>query len=345
MSSLVSGDRVFNALGEHDLAHGLPLRQTQRTRRLGLAGVDGLDAAAQDLHHVGGGVKRDGDEAGGKGAPNLVGLGGLEAHAAQDGKARVIDEQALDHHGRAAHDGGVDGRKASADALEETHQIVIHAVERLNAQEHKEQRQEEGDDRAEGRKRDGDLDAANKEVAALIGHVDQARQKVAGVGVRDDAHLHQVDKRHDAAVDKEDRCDGNDNVAAQARAATEALGSKRRFFAIVIPMHELGDERRRRHDDPSPQNRPEAILEDARGRQKAQRRGVALAKRQAKRRDNARAQIYIAMVGLDKGGETIDGFHAASLCRLTVEARVPHLVALLLADALEGLVDHLEQLL
>ena len=30
-----------------------------------------------------------------------------------------------------------------------------------------------------------DLDAADKEVPALVGHVDQARQKVAGVGVRD----------------------------------------------------------------------------------------------------------------------------------------------------------------
>ena len=42
-------NRVFNALGEHDLAHSLPLRKTQRARRLGLAGIDGLDAAAQDL--------------------------------------------------------------------------------------------------------------------------------------------------------------------------------------------------------------------------------------------------------------------------------------------------------
>ena len=50
------------------------------------------------------------------------------------------------------------------------------------------------------------------------------------------------------------------------------------------------------------------------------------------------------MVGFDKGDQTINGFHAASLCRLTVEARVPHLVALLLADALERLVDELKQL-
>ena len=134
----------LNALRKHDLAHSLPLRQTQRARCLGLAGIDGLDAAAQDLHHVGGGVERDGDEAGGEGAPNLVGLGGLEAHAAQNGEARVIDEQALDHHGRAAHDGGVDGRKAAADAFEKAREVVIHAVERLNAQEHKEQCQKKG---------------------------------------------------------------------------------------------------------------------------------------------------------------------------------------------------------
>ena len=50
------------------------------------------------------------------------------------------------------------------------------------------------------------------------------------------------------------------------------------------------------------------------------------------------------MVGPDKGGQAINGFHAASLCRLTVEARVPHLVALLLANALECLVDELKQL-
>ncbi len=147
-------------------------------------------------------VERDGDEARGKGTPDLVGLGGLEAHAAQNGKARVIDEQALDHHGRAAHDGGIDGRKASANALKEAHQVVIDAIEGLDTQEHKEQRQEEGDDGAEGGKRDGDLDAADKEATALVGHVDQARQKVAGIGVRDNTHLHQVDKRHDAAVDK-----------------------------------------------------------------------------------------------------------------------------------------------
>lgn len=55
-----------------------------------------------------------------------------------------------DHHGRAAHDGGVDGRKAAADALEEAREIVIHTVEGLNTQEHKEQRQEECDDGAEG---------------------------------------------------------------------------------------------------------------------------------------------------------------------------------------------------
>lgn len=201
-----------------------------------------------------------------------------------------------DHHGRAAHDGGIDGRKASANTLKEAHQIVIHAVERLNAQEHKEQRQEECNDRAEGGKRDGDLDAADKEVAALVGHVDQARQKIAGIGVRDNAHLHQVDKRHDAAVDKEDRRDGNHDIAAQARAATEALGSKRRHFAIVAPVHNLGDERCRRHDEPGPKDRPEAVLEHARRRQEAQRRRVALAKCQAERRDNARAP------GIHNGG-------------------------------------------
>ena len=218
---------VFNTLGEHDFAHSLPLRQAQRARCLGLAGIDGLDAAAQDLHHVGGGVERDGDEAGSEGTPDLVGLGGLEAHSAQNGKARVIDEQALDHHGRAAHDGGVDGRKAAADALKEAHQVVVHAIEGLNAQKHKEQRKEKSDDGTEGRKCDGDLDAADKEVPALVGHVDQARQKVAGVGVRDNTHLHQVDKRHDAAVDKEDRRDDDHDIAAQARAATETLGCKR----------------------------------------------------------------------------------------------------------------------
>ena len=192
----------------------MPLRQAQRACCLGLAGIDGLDAAAQDLHHVGGGVERDGNEAGGEGAPNLVGLSGLEAHAAQNGEACVIDEQTLDHHGRAAHDGGVDGRKAAADTLKEAHQVVIHAVEGLNTQEHKEQCQEECDGGAEGGKRDGDLDTANEEVAALVGHVDQARQKVAGVGIRDNAHLHQVDKRHDAAVDKENCRDGDHDVAA-----------------------------------------------------------------------------------------------------------------------------------
>lgn len=187
-------NRVFNALGEHDLAHGLPLRQTQRARRLGLAGIDGLDTAAQDLHHIGGGVERNGDKTRGKGAPDLVGLRRLEAHAAQNGKARVVDEQALHHHGRAAYDGGVDGRKAAADTLKEAHQVVVHAIEGLNTQEHKEQCQEECDDSAEGGKRDGDLDTADKEVPALVGHVDQARQKVAGVGIRDNAHLYQVDK-------------------------------------------------------------------------------------------------------------------------------------------------------
>lgn len=201
-----------------------------------------------------------------------------------------------DHHGRTAHDGGIDGRKAAADTLKEAHQVVVHAVEGLNTQEHKEQRQEECDDGAEGGKRDGDLDAADEEVAALVGHVDQARQKVAGVGIRDNAHLHQVDKRHDAAVDKEDRRNSNDNITAQARAATEALGSKRRLFAIVVPVHKLGDQRRRRHDEPRPQDRPKAILEHARGGQEAQRRGVALAKRQAERRDNARAP------GIHNGG-------------------------------------------
>ncbi len=151
---------------------------------------------------------------GGEGTPNLVGLSGLEAHAAQNGEARVIDEQALDHHGRAAHDGGVDGRKATANTLKEAHQVVVHAIEGLNTQEHKKQRQEKGDDGAEGGKRDGDLDTANEEVPALVGHVNQARQKVAGVGVRDNAHLYQVDKRHDATVDKEDRRDGDHDIAA-----------------------------------------------------------------------------------------------------------------------------------
>lgn len=249
-------NRIFNALGEHDFAHGLPLRKTQRARCLGLAGIDGLDAAAQDLHHVGGGVERDGDEAGGEGAPNLVGLGGLKAHATQNGEARVIDEQALDHHGRAAHDGGVDGRKAAADTLKEAHQVVVHAIEGLNTQEHKEQRQEECNDGAEGRERNGDLDTADEEVATLVGHVDQARQKVARVGIRDNAHLHQVDKRHDATVHEKDRRDGDHDIAAQARAVAETLGCERRLFAIVAPVHKLGDERRRRHDNPGPKNRP-----------------------------------------------------------------------------------------
>lgn len=170
-----------------------------------------------------------------------------------------------DHHGRAAHDGGVDGRKAAADTLKEAHQVVVHAVKGLNTQEHKEQRQEECDDGTEGRKRDGDLDTADKEVATLVGHVDQARQKVAGVGIRDNAHLHQVDKRHDAAVDKEDRRDSDHNIATQARAAAETLGCERRLFAIVTPVHKLGDKRRCRHDNPGPKNRPKAILEDTGG--------------------------------------------------------------------------------
>lgn len=123
-------------------------------------------------------------------------------------------------------DGGIDGRKPSADALKETREVIVHAVERLDTQEHQQQRQEEGDDGAKERERDGDLNAADKEVATLVGHVDQARQKVAGIGVRDDAHPHQIDKRHNAAVDKEDRRDGNHDVAAHTRATAEAIRTR-----------------------------------------------------------------------------------------------------------------------
>ena len=172
--------------------------------------------------------------------------------------------------------------------LKEAHQVVVHAVEGLNTQEHKEQRQEECDDGAEGGKRDGDLDAADEEVAALVGHVDQARQKSRWGWNPRQCSPAPVDKRHDAAVDKEDRRNSNDNITAQARAATEALGSKRRLFAIVVPVHKLGDQRRRRHDEPRPQDRPKAILEHARGGQEAQRRGVALL--------NARPSAAITLV-------------------------------------------------
>ena len=103
------GQDGLEGLGHHDEPHGLEVVQAQGTARLRLAGVQGHEAAPDDLRDVGPRV-----DAQGQGAHH-----GEVAAVGEDDHAH--DEQ-LDHHRRAADDGDVD---LAEEVQDRQHRVVM----------------------------------------------------------------------------------------------------------------------------------------------------------------------------------------------------------------------------
>ena len=92
---------VAQGLRQDDAGHGLHMRHADGFGALGLAGVDGDNAAPDGLGHIGAGI--DGDHQNGR-HPYA---GPLDRIAREVGQA-VIDEHGLEHHGRAPEDLHID---------------------------------------------------------------------------------------------------------------------------------------------------------------------------------------------------------------------------------------------
>ena len=119
------GDDVPEGLGQDDAGHGLHVGHADGLGPLGLARVDGQDAAPDGLRHVGPCVDGHDDQRGGPHAhiaPKLQGLIGEIGQA-------VEDEHRLKHHGRAPEHLHIDADD-HPDELEEKalHSVVLLGV-------------------------------------------------------------------------------------------------------------------------------------------------------------------------------------------------------------------------
>ena len=89
------GKNGLEGLGDDDKAHGIDVAETQAAACLRLTGIQGHEAAPDDLGHVGAGV-----DAQGQGADHGVAAAGAENDEAHN--------QQLHHHGSAPDDGDID---------------------------------------------------------------------------------------------------------------------------------------------------------------------------------------------------------------------------------------------
>ena len=106
------GEDIADGLGQDDAGHGLEVRHADGLRALGLAGVDGDDAAADGLGHIR--ARIDGDDQDGRG-PDVIEAQGVVGKVRQG----VEDEDGLQHHGRAAEDLDVDADDDAEDLQED----------------------------------------------------------------------------------------------------------------------------------------------------------------------------------------------------------------------------------
>ena len=95
------GQDIADGLRQDHACHSLEMRHADGLCALGLAGVDGDNAAADGLGHVRAGVDRDNQD--GRG-PNVVKPQGVVGEIRQG----VENEHGLQHHGRTAEDLDVD---------------------------------------------------------------------------------------------------------------------------------------------------------------------------------------------------------------------------------------------
>ena len=86
------GHDIAQGLGEDDIHHGLYVAHADSLGPLGLAGVNGEDAAADRLGHVGAGIDGDHQKGGG---PDVVKAHGVVGEVGQ----AVVEEHSLEHHG------------------------------------------------------------------------------------------------------------------------------------------------------------------------------------------------------------------------------------------------------
>ena len=86
------GMDIAQGLGEDDIHHGLYVAHADSFGPLGLAGVNGEDAAADRLGHVGAGIDGDHQKGGG---PYVVKAHGVVGEVGQ----AVVEEHSLEHHG------------------------------------------------------------------------------------------------------------------------------------------------------------------------------------------------------------------------------------------------------
>ena len=99
------GENIFDRLRHHHVAHGLRIRHAARARAFHLALVHRLNARADDLGDVGGGVDRKRDDT--RQRPLQIdaeeGSGGIA-----DKVELVVDDVELHEHWRTADDGDID---------------------------------------------------------------------------------------------------------------------------------------------------------------------------------------------------------------------------------------------
>ena len=102
----------------------------------------------------------------------------------QESCSCIVDDEALDHHRRAAHDGRIDLCEADAHDLPEADEIVVGTVDLHEPEEHEAKGQEEGDDGADDGNLDRAEDALDERVTHLVEHVEHRCEEVRRIRVR-----------------------------------------------------------------------------------------------------------------------------------------------------------------
>ena len=114
------GNDVANGLGQNDAGHGLHMGHADGLGSLGLAGINGDDAAADGFGHVGAGV--DGDNK--QGAQPDAAVAGKGSAAGEIGNA-IVEEHGLKHHGGAAEHLHIDAHQHADELQKETLDDIV----------------------------------------------------------------------------------------------------------------------------------------------------------------------------------------------------------------------------
>ena len=292
------------------------MRHAERTRGLHLPRVDGEDAAAQHLGKVRGRVERDRDKTGDEERPDAVDLRDAHAGALEEIEDRVVEDEGLHHHRRAADDEDVEAGEFVRDDLDKLHKVVVALVGLLNAEKDHEKRQHERDRRAGQRELNGRPHAGDEERALVVGHVDHGGERAGGVALGVDGGVDDVGELEHEAVKREQR--GSRGVQIGEIAAQPHEGrALENGFAVAAPVRPFHEQRQRADDQKEIADRSERRTGHGAGGQKAVRTGRGIPQAQADEGDDAAAQINITVVPCDEAltaGRGGSSHGASSLC-------------------------------